>query len=355
MPLSSKTLAKQNIRLKAFMNRKLLSFLKYILLLIITAALLFFAFRGISIGKVFSEMIKANIFWASLSLILSVIALISRAYRWNLLLEPLGYSPKLKNTTAAVSIGYFANLAFPRLGEVTRCGTLSRAESIPFSSLLGTVVVERIVDVITLLICLALTAVIEFKRLGNFLTQNIIDPLLGKIKHFIASPIGMIATIVFFALIIFAVIYFKKRQKQKGKESAVAHFIKELITGLKAIANLKRPWLFIFHSVFIWVLYFLSAYVCFFALPATSGLGLGPALFILTLGGLGMSAPVQGGIGVYHLLVSQGLMLYGLSQQDGLAFATLLHSMQIVMIVVLGSISLFLLFLERKKQKAVAS
>jgi uncharacterized membrane protein YbhN (UPF0104 family) len=113
--------------------------------------------------------------------------------------------------------------------------------------------------------------------------------------------------------------------------------------------------LFVFHSVFIWVLYFLSAYVCFFALPATNGLGLGPALFILTLGGLGMSAPVQGGIGVYHLLVSQGLMLYGLSQQDGLAFATLLHSMQIVMIVVLGSISLFLLFLERKKQKAVVS
>src|SRR5438034_10840907 len=107
------------------------------------------------------------------------------------------------------------------------------------------------------------------------------------------------------------------------KELAIAYFIKELINGLRSIANLKLPWLFIFHSILIWGLYYLSAYVCFFALPSTTNLGLSAALFVLTLGGIGMSAPVQGGIGVYHLLVSQGLMLYGLSQQDGLTFATL--------------------------------
>jgi len=330
-------------------NSKIRSFIKYILFLAIAVALVFFAFKGVNIRKVISEMLKANIFWVLLSLLFSVVALVSRAYRWNLLLEPLGYSPKLRNTTYAVSIGYFANLAFPRLGEVTRCGTLSRAESIPFSSLLGTVIVERIVDVISLLICLMLTAIIEFKRLGNFLTQNIIDPLLGKFRQLITSPLAIAAGIAFIVVVVIAVIFLKKKQKQKGKESPIAHFIKELVAGLKTIVNLKRPWLFIFHSVFIWVLYFLSAYVCFFALPATSGLGLSVALFVLTLGGLGMSAPVQGGIGVYHLLVSQGLMLYGLNQQDGLAFATLLHTLQIIMIVSLGLISLLLLFTEKKK------
>lgn len=330
------------------MNARLISIIKFILLLTIAIGLLLFAFRGISIKKIAHEIFRANIFWVLLSLVPSIIALVSRAYRWNLLIEPLGYKPRLKNTFYAVTIGYFANLAFPRLGEVTRCGTLGRVESIPFSSLLGTVIVERIVDVISLLICLMLTAIIEFKRLGNFLTKNIIDPVFGKFKTIITSPVAIAVGLVFVVLVCFVLIYFRKRQKQKRKESTISHFIKELIAGLRAIVTLKRPWLFVFHSIFIWVLYFLSAWVCFFALPATSGLGLGVALFVLTLGGLGMSAPVQGGIGVYHLLVSQGLMLYGLSQEEGLAFATLLHSLQIVMIVVLGSLSMLLIFFNRK-------
>ena len=337
------------------MSSRLISIAKFLVLLTIALGLLVFAFKGISVKKIFDEIFKANIFWVLLSVLFSVIAIVSRAYRWNLLLEPLGYSPNLKNTTYAVSIGYFANLAFPRLGEVTRCGTLSRAEAIPFSSLLGTVIVERIVDVISLLVCLLFTAIIELKRLGNFLTKSIVDPLFGKIKNIITSPIGIGAGVAFIILVFVAVIYLKKKQRQEGKESTISHFIKELIAGLRTIVSLERPWLFILHSVFIWVLYFLSAYVCFFALPVTTHLGLSAALFVLTLGGLGMSAPLQGGIGVYHLLVSQGLMLYGLSQQDGLTFATLLHSLQIVMIIVLGSLSLLLIFFNAKARRVRAT
>jgi len=333
------------------MRSKTYSILRLVLLLAIAFGLLLFAFKGISINKIANEIFRANIFWVLLSLVPSIIALVSRAYRWNLLIEPLGYKPRLKNTFYAVTIGYFANLAFPRLGEVTRCGSLGKVESIPFGSLLGTVIIERIVDVISLLICLMLTAIIEFKRLGNFLTKNIIDPLFGKFKSIITSPVAIGAGLVLIILVCFVIFYLRKKQKEKGKESAISHFIKELIGGLRAIVTLERPWLFILHSILIWVLYFLSAWLCFFALPVTSGLGLSAALFVLTLGGLGMAAPVQGGIGAYHLLVSQGLMLYGLSQQDGLAFATLLHSLQIVMIVVLGSLSLLLIFFNRKKSQ----
>jgi hypothetical protein len=114
------------------------------------------------------------------------------------------------------------------------------------------------------------------------------------------------------------------------------------------VVKLKRPGLFIFHSILIWVLYYLSVFVALFAFPSTSGLGAGAALFLLVAGGLGMSAPVQGGIGAYHLLVSQGLVLYGLSQEDGLTFATLLHSLQLILIVVMGTVSLVLLFISRK-------
>ena len=118
---------------------------------------------------------------------------------------------------------------------------------------------------------------------------------------------------------------------------------------MRTESNLRRPWLFVFHSVLIWVLYYLGVYFCFLALPYTAGLGYRAALFALVAGGFGMSAPVQGGIGAYHLLVSKGLMLYGVSQQDGLAFATLVHSLQLVLVLIFGTASLILLFLERRR------
>ncbi len=330
------------------MNSKLLTILKFVLLLAIAIGLLFFAFRGISVDKVFNEMMKANLSWIFLSVAVSIVALISRAYRWNLLIEPLGYSPQLKNTFYSLMVGYFANLAFPRLGEVTRCGSLAKAESIPFSSLLGTVIVERVVDVISLLICLILTAIIEYKTLGSFLMDSIIHPLIEKLKHSITSPPVIIAIAILVTAIFLLIRYFRNKARQTGKDSGVANLITELISGLRSIAKLKRPWSFVFHSTLIWTLYYISAYLCFFSLPATSHLGLTVALFVLVVGGLSMSAPVQGGIGVYHLLVSEGLMLYGLSKQDGLAFATLIHASQILLVVLLGSVSLLLLFLKNK-------
>lgn len=331
------------------MNSKLFSFIKYILLLAVAFGLLAFAFRGTNVKAIFHEMLQAKISWLLLSVVLGVISFVVRAYRWNLLIESVGYSPPLKKTTYALMVGYFANLAFPRLGEVTRCGSLSKAESIPFSPLLGTVIVERVIDVISLLICLLLAAILEYKRLGNFLSNNIIHPMIEKCRQLMGSPVLIIAAVVFIAGLSFAVIYFIKRSKQKGKESKFVQLVKGLIDGLRSVVKLKRPWLFIFHSVFIWVLYFLGVYVCFFALPSTSHLGLSAALFLLVAGGLGMSAPVQGGIGAYHLLVSQGLMLYGLSQQDGLTFATLVHTLSLVLVVLFGIVSLLLLFSGNKK------
>jgi uncharacterized protein (TIRG00374 family) len=263
-------------------------------------------------------------------------------------MEPLGYSPPLMKTTYTLMVGYFANLAFPRLGEVTRCAALNRSAKIPFNVLLGTVIVERAIDVLTLLVLLVLTAIIEFKRLGNFLRDNITQPILKKFQ-FATSPIFLAAVSLVLIILVFIWRYYRKKTIQSGKESKLVHLVKGLADGLKSIAKLKRPWLFIFHSIFIWFLYLLSVWVCFFAFPFTSGLNFGAALFLLVAGGLAMSAPVQGGIGTYHLLVSQGLILYGLNRQDGLAFATLLHSLNLILIIVFGSISLFLLFRDRKK------
>ena len=163
------------------MNTKIITIVKYLILLLVTGALLLFAFRGMNVNRILHEILHANMFWVAVSGLISVIAFVVRAHRWNLLIEPLGYFPSLKNTTCSLMVGYFANLAFPRLGEVSRCGALGKAESIPFNKLLGTVIVERVIDVLSLLICLLLVAVIEFKRLGNFFSENIFNPIIKKI------------------------------------------------------------------------------------------------------------------------------------------------------------------------------
>jgi uncharacterized protein (TIRG00374 family) len=337
-----------NAILLNLMNSKLFSFLKYTVLLALALGLLAFAFRGVNVSKIIHQMLQANMFWIAVSVIPSIVALISRAYRWNLLIESSGFSAPLHKTTYSLMVGYFANLAFPRLGEVTRCGALSRSESIPFNVLLGTVIVERVVDVVSLLLCLLLACILEFKRLGDFLLDNIVDPIVNKF-NLLNSPLILAGLVGFILAVVLTARYLNIKKKRLGKESKAAGFVKGLINGVKSLANLKRPWLFVFHSAIIWFLYYLSMYISFFAFPFTSSLGWTAALFLLVAGGFGMSAPVQGGIGVYHLLVSQGLMLYGLTKQQGLTFATLIHSSQMLLITLLGLVSLIFLFSERKR------
>ena len=333
------------------MKTKIINILKYVILLGVTVALLLYALKGMDIRKIMQQILHANTFWVSVSGLISIIAFVIRAHRWNLLIEPMGYSPSLKNTTYSIMVGYFANLALPRLGEISRCGALNKAESIPFNKLLGTVIIERIIDVLSLFICILLAAAIEYKRLGNFFDQKVFTPLNEKLGQLTQLPLLLFAIILLLFTLTIAVIYFLRKSKNKGDKSPIARIIKGFIEGLRSVANLKRPWLFIFQSAFIWILYYLGVYVALFAFPFTSGLGAGTALFLLVAGGLGMSAPVQGGIGAYHLLVSQGLMLYGLSKEDGLIFATLLHTLQLVLVIILGIISLLILFYETKKKK----
>ncbi|MCX6276306.1 MAG: lysylphosphatidylglycerol synthase transmembrane domain-containing protein [Bacteroidetes bacterium] len=330
------------------MNKYLLSVLKYIFLLAIAIGLLYLAFQGVDIGRTIHAISQANYFWLSASVLVSLVAFVSRAYRWNLLIEPLGYNPKSTNTMYSLMVGYLANLAVPRLGEVSRCGSLSKAEKIPFNGLLGTVIVERVIDVICLLICLLLTAFVEYDRVGNFLEDSIINPITLKVNQSLQSVMFISVAAIILVALTGTIFWFVKKSRQSGAESKIMVMIKGLFDGLLSIGQLKRPWAFIFHTLLIWFMYFLMAYLAFFAMPVTSSLTWSAGLFILVVGGLGMSAPVQGGIGAYHLLVSQGLTLYGLSREDGLAFATMLHTSQMLIVIVLGSVSFLLLFFVNK-------
>ena len=169
------------------MNKKLYSLIKYGILLGVGAGLLYLAFKKVNINETIDKIKNANLLWVTLSVIASLIAFFSRAIRWNLLIHPLGYKPKVMNTSTALMIGYLANLAIPRLGEVTRCGTLTQSEKIPFEKLIGTVITERIIDVLSLLACMILVAFFEFERLTRFLNENFIDTFKHKINSIINS------------------------------------------------------------------------------------------------------------------------------------------------------------------------
>src|SRR6188768_3977599 len=214
------------------MNKKIVTIVKYLVLLLVAGALLLLAFRGMDVRKIVQEILHANMFWVTISGLISVIAFVVRAHRWNLLIEPMGYSPSLKNTTFSVMVGYLANYFVPRLGEVSRCGALSKAESIPFNKLFGTVVVERIIDVISLLVCIILAAVLEYKRLGNFFNENIFDPIFSKFQQLANSPLMLSIVILLLVSLLVTAFYFTKKSREKERGSKLTRILQGFTDGL---------------------------------------------------------------------------------------------------------------------------
>lgn len=311
--------------------------------------MLWLTFRGMDLSHIWEKIKNARFGWVFLSAVFSFIAFISRAYRWNMLLEPAGYKPLLKNTSYAVMFAYLANLAFPRLGEVTRCGALSKKEKIPFDILFGTVIVERVLDVLSLFIAIGIVSLLEFNTMGKFIYDNFLVGMAAKFT--IVNMLIVLSAAVASTFVIIRII------KDKSESGFIFRFKKLLGgigTGLKSILKIKNLPLFIFHSIFIWVMYYLMIYACFFSMDATSALGVRQCFLILVVGGLAMSAPVQGGVGLYHLFVSSGLALYGVPLDDGVAFATLLHTSQIIEIVLCGVVALILLGVSKDRDSKMS-
>ena len=322
------------------MKQKIITYLKFTIFLALGGFLLWLAMKGQNIDKIKESLKNANYFWIGISLIFGIISHILRALRWKMLITPLGYKIKTTNTFFAVMIGYFANLAFPRLGEVTKCGVLKKYENVPVNRLLGTMIVERGVDLISLVLILILVFVAQFGLLNSFFYEIIVDPLTAKIQSStltIAIGIGIVA----FLILMFFL--FLKQIKATALFKKAAALFGGMMEGLKSVKYLDNKFLFIFYSAMIWVFYFLMAYVCFFALEETSGLGLMAGLALLAFGSIGMVAPVQGGIGAYHILASKTLVIYGIAEEPALAFAFIVHAAQTVLIIAFGFISLILL------------
>ncbi len=269
---------------------------------------------------------------------LGIISHLSRAIRWGILLKPMGYTPRVLNSFFAIMVGYLANMAFPRLGEVSRCAVMTKYEKIPLEKAFGTVMAERVIDLVILLSLTVFTITSQINLLGGFLKDEILIPLTTK---FAGNQTDKIIYLGITTLLVMGIIYFIKKRINK-----IYAKLKSLLSGFgegfKTIFKIKNKGLFIFHSILIWVLYFFMLYVCFLTLPQTSSVSLGGVLSCFIFGSFGIIA-VQGGIGAYPAILTKTLLLYSVAAPFGFALGWIAWTAQTVMILILGVVSIILL------------
>lgn len=313
---------------------------------------MYFAFKNVKFDSLLEGLRRANFSWLLVSLVLGIVAFWARALRWRLLIEPLGYHPSKANAFHAITIGYLANFAFPRAGEVSRCGVLRKTEKIPFESLIGTVIIERAFDVVCLLILLLTVVLFNASSFGAFIYDMLLHPLVTRLSS--NSNTFLILLIVMLPVLaaLFVAYIFRHKLSRYGIFRKMVKLARGVINGLRTGFSMERRLEFFLFTAIIWASYLGMTWVVFYTLPATSSLGLVDALFILAISSIGMAVPVQGGFGAFHIIVAMGLSTYGISRYDGLLYATISHESQTIMTIIIGVISLTYLCL-RKKDKPI--
>ena len=337
------------------MNNSVVSkILKYLFSIILTTVIIYFLFEHQDPTELFNELKKVDFNWIFLSMIFGAWAYISRGIRWKIMLEAIDYKTSNINNIAAVSIGYFTNLFVPRAGEITRCTALNQKEKIPLNKLFGTIIVERLIDFMVLVFLLLFTLITKHKIINDFYLA--IKNQNSEIK----SQKNILVVIATFTLLILFIFLFKKKIKKLSFYNKIKQFLDGLKEGFKSVGNLKNKTLFWIHTFIIWLMYFLMTYVCFFSMNETSHLSLIDGVFILVLGGIGMVIPTPGGIGSYHAIVMIGLAVLGIgyisfgsentTANPSLIFPTIVHIAQTLVAIIMGVISLLILFIFNNKK-----
>jgi uncharacterized protein (TIRG00374 family) len=324
-------------------KRGIIQILKFLAFLLVGLLLLWLAFKDIKLNDLGKGLREANYFWLIPALLFATFAYISRARRWMLLIHPLGYNPSFKNSFFAMMTGYLANIALPRIGEISKCVALGKKENIPVDQLIGTVVIERTIDFVSLMVIMILMIFIDGGTVGPFLIDNIYTPFQEKISHMFG------ATWIFWmilALAGFAILYILYLLRSKVRHirffAKIFETARGIIHGLKTITRIEHKWEFIFHTIFI--NYTLMTWVIVFAVKSTSHLDLADGIFLLVVGGLAMTAPVQSGLGAFHYIVPMALfVIYGVTKVDGMVYTIISHESQLIYGIILGTYSFYAL------------
>ncbi|OCK43711.1 hypothetical protein BA195_03120 [Tenacibaculum soleae] len=309
--------------------------LKIILPLVLGGFLVWYSLSKVSIVTLLGYFKEANYWWIALGLFFGILSHLSRAYRWKFLLEPMGYKPDFGNSTMAVLVAYLVNYAVPRAGEVSRAAVMTNYENIPFEKGFGTIVAERIADLVMMLSIIAITLFVQFDFIYELLTKNF-------------NPIKTATILV--ALIVGGYLltqYVKKAQAGIGLK--IKNFVSGLIEGVTSILKMKNKWAFIFHTVFIWAMYVAMFWA---TIPAINGLNVpfGGVLIGFIAGGFSIAA-TNGGIGLYPVAVAGALALFGINEEPATAFGWIMWTAQTLMIIIFGGLAFLFLPIYNKNKK----
>ena len=323
------------------MNKKTSKTLWYVVFLALGVALLWFSFRNIDLSQLWTDIKGAKYSWMLLSLVCLAISLYFRALRWNIQIEALGYKTRASSTYGAVLIAYLANCIFPRLGEVVRCSVLKRKENIPFDKTLGSVISERIIDLLVLVLLAFLVVVFQWKLLGSLITSWMV-PLVNKLINNVL--LGIIVIVVGIVFIIFLVKIIRKNKK-------IASLWHGFVDGIKSVVTMKKKWRFILYTLAVWGFYVLMTWLPFYMLAETSHLGVVEAVTLLGIATMGIVAPVPGGIGTYHFIAITLLSgFYGISEQVAGSFAAINHGSQMIFYLITGILAYVVMFFFDKRK-----
>jgi uncharacterized membrane protein YbhN (UPF0104 family) len=327
------------------LKKKIINSIKYMAFLAVGLLLLYLAFSGVDLDEMSTSLKEADYFYVVISMLMGFAAFISRGVRWVILINSLGYKSSKVNCISAVSLGYLANLAIPRIGEITRCTSLNQVEDIPVNKLFGTILLERAIDMIILLGLVSSAFILQFDKISLFFEEALgaEGGESSNVKFYILG-VGVLGLLGLFLL--------RNLFKKLPLYGKVLGFLIGLKEGFQSISTMERKWSFWLHTVFIWVMYFSMTFVCIYALPETSHLTMADGIILMVAGGLGMVVPAQGGIGSYHYAIVLGMVTLGIPKESGvgLTYATMVHAAQTLMILVTGGLAVLLLYLARRKK-----
>lgn len=328
------------------MNEKIKNTIKIILFFAIGIILLWLVYKDEDPKELLKALRDANYWWIVFALFTSLLSHWSRAVRWNIMINAMGYKPRLANSFMSIMVMYLTNLAIPRSGEFTRCGIIKQYEKIPFTKLLGTVFIERIIDLIVLVLLLAFVLITQFTHIIDFFHENISSSLMDKLL----APKTLIILGSAFLLSLTALIVMRQKFKHSVIYKKISDFLKNFLEGVITIKNMDKKWWFIFHSIFIYIMYYLMIYLCFYAFDYTAHLGPVIGLTVFVLASLGMVAPSPGGIGTWHFMAIGTLFIYKVPELEAKAFAIATHGAQTLFLMIAGFICLTMLPIFNKKK-----
>lgn len=333
------------------MKKSVTKTLSYIFFMALGVGLFLLCFSNLNLSELWDSMRGARYGFVLLNVLFLAISLFFRALRWNLLIGNMNFRTRPATTYYAVLIAYMANIAVPRLGEVLRCGVLTKKERIPFDKSFGTVISERIIDIAFLFILIIVVILAQWKMLGA-LVYSWIEPLL-TVKNLVKL---VIVVSVLVSLTVAFVVFRRRNRAQLSQKKWYMKFSKlfhGMVEGIETILKLPRRqlWLFVLYTFLIWGFYVVMTWMPFYMLPETSHLGAAAAITILAITTIGFVAPVPGGVGTYHYI---GCLLltgfYGISEVAAVSFVTINHAGQTLFYIISGGLAYLMMFVvDRKK------